>query len=266
MGQSQHQSGSGPFRADQLHDGDRYELSNGHPIYCAPAGPDHASRSLTGAAVIASDPDVEWVGVDAGFSPEPGTLRAPDVAVAAPPSGRGWIPGVPLLAVEYASVGQDEADLQTKIGELLRGGSRAVWVVRLLGPRRVEVHRPDEPMRVATLGESLTAPGVLRNPVPVEALFEHAAAEQVTLRNLLQRAGYTDLEAVRDEGREQGRETGREEGRAGLADAIIALLAARGLEPSAAVSERIQASGNLDQLKTWLLAAARVTDPTRIFD
>jgi len=26
----------GPFRADQLRPGDRYELSNGHPIYCAP--------------------------------------------------------------------------------------------------------------------------------------------------------------------------------------------------------------------------------------
>jgi Uma2 family endonuclease len=262
MGQSQHRSGSGPFRADQLHDGDRYELSNGHPIYCAPAGPDHASRSLTGAAVIASDPDVEWVGVDAGFSPEPGTLRAPDVAVAAPPSGRGWIPGVPLLAVEYASVGQDEADLQTKIGELLRGGSRAVWVVRLLGPRRVEVHRPGEPMRVATVGESLGAPGILRNPVPVEALFEHAAADRATLRNLLQRAGYTDLEAVREE----GRETGREEGRRGLADAIIALLAVRGMDLTPAVSERIHACRDLDQLKAWLLAAARVTEPTRIFD
>nr|VFJ96081.1 MAG: hypothetical protein BECKH772A_GA0070896_100975 [Candidatus Kentron sp. H]VFJ96800.1 MAG: hypothetical protein BECKH772B_GA0070898_100985 [Candidatus Kentron sp. H]VFK02558.1 MAG: hypothetical protein BECKH772C_GA0070978_100946 [Candidatus Kentron sp. H] len=28
----------GPFTADQIKDGDRYELSNGHPIYCLPWG------------------------------------------------------------------------------------------------------------------------------------------------------------------------------------------------------------------------------------
>ena len=32
-----------PLRADQLRDGDRYELRSGHPIYCAPAGRDHAA-------------------------------------------------------------------------------------------------------------------------------------------------------------------------------------------------------------------------------
>ena len=79
----------GPFHADQIQDGDRYELSNGHPIYCAPAGREHAPRNLTGAAVLETDPDVEWAGVDAGFSPDAGTLRAPDVAVASAGSEQG---------------------------------------------------------------------------------------------------------------------------------------------------------------------------------
>ena len=43
-------------------------------------------------------------------------------------------------------------------------------MVRLPGPRRVEVYRPHEPMRVAHPGETLSAPELLRNPVPVEAL------------------------------------------------------------------------------------------------
>jgi hypothetical protein len=43
-------------------------------------------------------------------------------------------------------------------------------VVLLLGPRRVEDRRPHEPMRVAHPGETLSAPELLRNPVPVEAL------------------------------------------------------------------------------------------------
>jgi hypothetical protein len=42
----------------------------------------------------------------------------------------------------------------------------------------------------AVAGELLEAPGVLRNPVPVQALYDADAANAATLRNLLQRAGY----------------------------------------------------------------------------
>jgi len=97
----------GPFTADQIRDGDRYELSNGHRIYCAPAGENHAHRNASGASLLGSDPDVEWSAVDAGFTPEPSILRVPDVAVGpAPIERRGaWIAGVPPLAVEYADRG-----------------------------------------------------------------------------------------------------------------------------------------------------------------
>ncbi len=197
---------SGPFRVEHLREGDRYELSHGHPIYCAPARHEHAAPNLTGANVIDSDPDVAWAGVDAGFTPEPGTLRAPDVAVAAPAdaSATGWLTTAPPLALEYAGRGQDEADLQLKIAELLDAGTRFIWVVRLQGPQRVEVHRPDAPTRTFTAGEGLEAPGILRNPVPVRALFDRETAHEVVLRNLLQRRGYDSLSAVREEGRMEG--------------------------------------------------------------
>nr|VFJ59094.1 MAG: Putative restriction endonuclease [Candidatus Kentron sp. FW] len=204
----------GPFTADQLEDGDRYELSNGHPIYCAPAGERHSRHNLHGGSLLDSDPDVEWAGVDAGFSPKPHTLRAPDVAVAPPPNaGEGWIPGVPPLAVEYADRGQSEIDLKIKIKELLAAGTRYIWVVRLVGPQRVEVHTKDKPMRILSATDTLEAPGILRNPVSVQALFDRREAHRATLRNLLQREGYEDLEAVLQEGWEKGREEGREEGR-----------------------------------------------------
>jgi len=256
----------GPFRADQLRDGDRYELSGGHPIYCAPAGPDHAARNLTGASVLDSDPDVEWAGVDAGFSPEPGTLRAPDVAVASPDNARGWIPGAPPLALEYASHGQDEDDLQEKIAQLLAHGTRQVWVVRLVGPLRVEVYERDQPVRVVGAGDRLEAPGILRNPVPVEALYDRRAGQQATLRNLLQREGYEDLEAVLQEGRAEGREEGREQGRdEGLAESVLTLLRGRGLAVSADLEARIIGCRDTQALKTWLLAAARVDRAEDVF-
>lgn len=46
MGESYAKPEHGRFRADQLQDGDRYALSNGHPVYCAPVASEHASRRL----------------------------------------------------------------------------------------------------------------------------------------------------------------------------------------------------------------------------
>lgn len=271
MAERQPRLGEGPFRAEQVREGDRYELSRGHPIYCAPARRDHAGPNLTGAAVIDADPDVEWAGVDAGFSPEPGMLRAPDVAVAPPGAESGWIAGAPPLAVEYAASGQDEGDLRAKVAELLANGTHLVWVVRLRGPRRVEVHRPGQAVQVAGPSDLLEALGILRNAIPVEALYDRAAGHRATLRNLLQRAGYDSLEAVRAEGLEQGRTDGLVQGRAlgrseGVAESILALLTDRGLVVDAAVRGRLLACGDLDRLLTWLRAAARVERAERLFD
>ncbi len=52
-------SAPGPFHASQIRDGDPYELSDGHPVYCSPAGKRHATSDVDGALVIASDPAVE---------------------------------------------------------------------------------------------------------------------------------------------------------------------------------------------------------------
>jgi Uma2 family endonuclease len=253
----------GPFQADQLKDGDRYELSNGHPVYCHPSGRQHAGPNLSGGAVLETDPDVEWAGVDAGFAPNPGTLRAPDVAVAPAGDERGWIEGAPPLALEYAGPGQDEADLELKIVELLAAGTQQVWVVRLLGPRRVEVHRPDAPMQQAVPGEDLAAPGILRNPVPVEALYDRSASHRMVLRNLLQREGYESIEAILEQGIERGLKQGIEQG---IARSILKLLEGRGLAVDRGVRERIEGCRDAAQLEHWLLRAARVQEARQLFD
>jgi Uma2 family endonuclease len=215
----------GPFSADQLRPGDPYELSHGHPILCLPTGGRGAKATNVGGGVLASDPAVQDVGVDAGFSPSPDVLRAPDLSVGEIPDQPGWVHGAPPLAVEYADTGQDEADLRIKIQELLAAGTRYVWVVRLTGPRRVEVHQPGQGMRILNPGEQLEAPGILANPVPVEALYDGEAARQVIFRNLLERQGYAGLEDVRAEGEVQGRAEGEIQG---LREAVREVLTARG--------------------------------------
>ncbi|MCB2261663.1 MAG: Uma2 family endonuclease, partial [Candidatus Thiosymbion ectosymbiont of Robbea hypermnestra] len=212
LGKQQYHT-EGPFRAEQLRCGDPYELDDGHPIECLPSGGRHANASLNGGLTMKTDPSVETAGFDPGFTPDEKNLRAPDIAVGNVPDTPGWVPGAPPLAVEYADTGQDEQNLQQKIHTLLGAGTRHVWVVRLTGPRRVEVYEPQAPRRLAYPGEQLQAPGILSNPVLVEALYDPDAAREAALRNLLQRRGYANLDAVQEESREAGRKEGREAGR-----------------------------------------------------
>ncbi|MEE8525597.1 MAG: Uma2 family endonuclease [Thermoanaerobaculia bacterium] len=257
----------GPFRADQIRPGDPYELSNGHAVHCMGTGGRGSRANLLGGSVLDSDPGVEEAGVDTGYSPSPDTLRAPDVAVGNVPDAPGWVEGAPLLAVEYADTGswaplrgdgQDEKELETKISELFAAGTKLVWVVRLVGPRRVEVYESGKEKRLVHPGEDLVAPGTLRNPVPVEALYDRRAAHEVTLRNLLQRQGYRDLEQVRGEGREQGREET-------LRAAVVAVLKARGFTVDDAIHAALDACRDSQTLQLWLTRAATTRTPAQVF-
>lgn len=253
----------GPFFAEQIRSGDPYELSNGHAIYCAPTGGSGSGPNGLGFSAVGWDPAVREAGVDTGYSPRPDVLRAPDVAIGNVPDRPGWVSGAPGLAIEYADVGQDEAGLEEKIADLLAAGTRFLWVVRLAGPRRVEVYEPGKKRRTVHPGHRLTAPGVLKNPVLVEALYDRDEAERATLTNLLQRRGYEDLAAVLDRGRDEGRDEGRVEGRAA---SVIAVLEAREIRIPKAASRQILQCSDVVQLDRWIRRAATVSRAADLFD
>jgi Uma2 family endonuclease len=252
----------GPFRADQIRSGDPYELSNGHAIQCMTTGGRGSRANLQGGSMLDSDPAVEEAGIDTGYSPSSDTLRAPDVAVGNVPNTPGWVQGAPPLAVEYADTGQDENELAVKISELLAAGTRMVWVVRLSGPRRVEVHENGQEPRLVRPGEELTAPGILQNPVPVEALYDRQAAHAVTFRNLLQRQGYRDLDEVRGEGRNEGRQEGQLQA---LRDSILSVLQARGLTVDGAARSALEAIDDPAALHRLLTRAATAPTADEVF-
>lgn len=254
----------GPFRSDQIHEGDHYELSEGHAIHCMTAGRRHGSAHTLGGAVLASDPAVaQQVGIDVGISWNDGkNLRAPDIVVGMDLQGPGWAKEAPPLAVEYADAGQDEAQLQQKIVELLEFGTRMLWVVRLTGPLRVEVHEPGVAMRIVPGDGELQAPGILQNPVPVRALIDPNVAHEATLRNLLARKGYASLEAVRAEGQHEGREEAVEQTRA----AVQAQLTARGWTLTPSLAARIASCSELAMLLRWLTRAVTSDSPEAALD
>jgi len=252
----------GPFRADQIRSGDPYELSNGHAIHCMTTGGRGSRANLLGGSVLDSDPAVEEAGIHTGYSPSSDTLRAPGVAVGNVPNTPGWVQGAPSLAVEYADTGQDEKELAGKIAELLGAGTQKVWVVRLSGPRRVEVHKSGQEPRFVHPGEELTAPGILQNPVPVDALYDRQAAHAVILRNLLQRQGYRDLDEVRGEGWNQGRQEGQLQG---LRDSILIVLQARGLTIGDAARSALAAIDDPAVLSRLLTRAATAPTADEVF-
>lgn len=211
----------GYVTADQVKPGDPYEVSDGHRIELCPAGARGGRANLVGASVLDTDPAVKSAAIDTGFSPHQKMLRAPDIAVGDIPDTPGWVRGTtPPLAVEYADTGQDEVELQKKIGELFAASTRHVWVVRMEEPRRVEIYEPGVPTRVVYTGE-LSAPGILKNPVPIRALYDREAAHEATFRNLLQRKGFNSLEEVERRAVKKGsREVARRARQRGLKEGL----------------------------------------------
>ena len=186
----------GPFQPGHVSDGDRYEISRGHPLYVAPAGSRHGSEHAVGVLPLATDPAVREAGIDVGYALDDHTLRAPDIAVGNVPNTPGWVKGAPALAVEYADRGTNEEDLQAKIVELLAAGTLLVWVLRLIGPRRVEVYSAGAAPKTVGSGGMLEADGILSRPLPVDALFDRDRANEVTLENLLMQQGYASIDDV----------------------------------------------------------------------
>lgn len=261
----------GPFRADDIRHGSPYELSNGHTVLCMSTGGRGALATGAGYKALADDPKVEDIGIDAGFAPVAETMRAPDISIGKITDAPGWVHGIPELAVEYADTGQDEKELTQKIKDLLDAGTRFIWVVRLNGPRRVEIHEPKKPMRTAYPGEDLEAPGVLDYPVAIDALYDRDKAGEVNFRHVLRKlTGHETLDgfvaseksASKAEGKVEGRAEGKAEGKS---EAVLAVLQARGIALQEDDTARVKSCSDQATLDRWLQKAATAHSSDEIF-
>ncbi|HEU4408023.1 MAG TPA: hypothetical protein VFS43_22365 [Polyangiaceae bacterium] len=253
------QPAPGPFRAGQRRDGDRHALRRGRPVSGPPASPEIARCKALGGLCLTTDPLARDGGVDVGYALDEANLVAPHVSVGELGGGAGaWATRAPGLAVEYVGPGRDEADLQRTIAQLLGAGTAWVWAVRLTGPRRVEVYEQGRPRRIKRPGARLAAPGVLKNPPPVEALYERAAAFEHAARNLLERQGHAGVDALRAEGEARGEARGR-------ARAVLATLEARGVATTGSERARILDCGDLEQLECWTRQALTARSAGQLF-
>ncbi|MCP4546605.1 MAG: Uma2 family endonuclease, partial [bacterium] len=95
-------------------------------------------------------------------------------------------------------------------------------------------------------------------PLPVMAFFKRDAAHDVQLRNLLQRKGFENLEAVLEAGLEAGRVDG-------MALSVVTVLEGRNLDVPDEVRERILTCKDADVLRRWLTRAGNVATAEEIF-
>ena len=161
--------------------GGRWELVRGEVITHVPVQPEHGDwvqaistaveNQLGGRHRALMGPEIGFI-----VSRNPDTVRAPDWSFTwreqAEARRRGaWIEGGPHLAVEVISPDELWRDVQEKVDEYLGAGSQLVWVVNPQA-RTVHVIRPDAPIAVLHVGDSLTADPVFSGlALPLADLF-----------------------------------------------------------------------------------------------
>ncbi len=160
----------------------QYALVKGEVIEMSLPGGVHGGIAVNitiGLGSFVRRHDLGRVVVETGFRLEsrPDTVRGPDVAFIAkdrvPAEGlpRAFFLGAPDLAVEIVSPSDSAAELEMKVSDYLRNGTRSVWVV-YPDSQRVQVYRPDGTARCYSDDSTLEEPELLPGfSLPLQEVF-----------------------------------------------------------------------------------------------
>jgi len=163
-------------------DGLRHELVRGEVVSMTPPGGAHGGIAVMLAEGLNAHVRAHRLGrvmVETGYIlfRDPDTVRAPDVsflAAARIPGGRlpeRFIEGAPDLAVEVVSPGDTHSEVQERVQDYLRAGSRQVWVVEPR-TRSLTVYAPDGTARILGEADTLAAEELLPGfALPLRELF-----------------------------------------------------------------------------------------------
>ena len=147
-------------------DGMRHELVEGELRTMTPAGYEHGRIAARLARIVGSFVDTQNLGDETGFRlvSDPDTVRAPDLAfvsrgrISQVAPVRGYGVGAPDLVAEVVSPGDTYGEVEEKVLDWLRAGTRIVWVI---DPRTRTVAVHDASGNVSIRTEALTGGDLL---------------------------------------------------------------------------------------------------------
>ena len=161
----------------------RYELLKGKLIKMPPAGSEHGKVAMKIGWRLAQYVTAQALGetyaAETGFrlASNPDTVRAPNVAfvtrerVDEAGEVAGFWPGAPDLAVEVVSPGDTSTEVESKVSEWLRAGTRMVVVINAR-QEAVTVYRSLEDVVILTRGGILDGGEVVPGwTLPINEIF-----------------------------------------------------------------------------------------------
>ena len=230
-----------------------YEIWDGEVVYVSPADPPHAERHRQLCALIEAHTGPEF---ESAADLLTRTSRiddiAPDVSVypAAPNPATG---GRQLehLAFEIVST-QSLRRAGRKAAKLTGRGVRRVFAIELERSRALEWSTEAGAWRELDPAGHIADPA-LAVPLPIAAVIHNAKADDAVARALLAK-GNPVLVQSRAESKAEGR-----------AEALIVLLAARGIAVDSATRARILAERDPQRLDRWIARAASCAQVAELF-
>jgi hypothetical protein len=224
----------------------RYEILDGVVEYVSPADIPHGVRHAQILLLIGAHVGLEFqVACDLLSRVTRIDDFAPDVSVfPVAPDPRTGGRQLDQLAFEVVNK-KSMARTARKATKLVARGVRRVFAIDLDRSRALEWSRADDDW--CELQDVIEDP-VFDVPLPVDALIRTLKTDDLTARALLAKHNPV-LEATRAHDRAEGRAEGRI---AGKREALIALLAARGLPLDDAARERIAHEQDAERLDRWI--------------
>ena len=226
----------------------RYEIEDGRVVYVAPADEPHATSHLKlGALVDAHRAAGYAVAVDMLTRTSRLDDIAPDVSLY--PAARDPRTGgrrLEELAFEIAST-ESLAHAGGGAAKLVARGVRRVFAVDVERSRALEWSKKLGQWSILDRRGQIEDPA-LAVPIPIEAMLEAARADDAVVRAWRAKR-HPEFLAERAEGQAEGR-----------AEALLIVLAARGLAPTEEERRRILGERELGRLERWIAAVRDCAD------
>jgi hypothetical protein len=245
--------------------GSRYEIYDGELAYVSPADPPHGTRHAKLSALVEAHAAADFeVGCDLLTRTSETSDVAPDVSIY--PDADDPVTGgrqLEHLAFEVVSK-QRLSRASRKAAKLVERGVRRVFAIDVEHERALEWSASRQDWIELDPGGEIVDPA-LAAPLPIAAMLSSATADDAMARALIVKRN-PEIEAVRAEERTEGKQQGLAEGvLRGKAEALLVLLASRGVAIPRADRDRILGEMDPERLDRWIARATRCTDIAELF-